>query len=74
MCIMTFIFPPTFAGCPDSMDSSRQAGSGVGTVPIVTSSFSIYVNLNRVLATLGFPHGAGGKESTCQCKTGQFDP
>lgn len=52
MGIMTFIFPPTFAGCPDSMDSSRQAGSGVGTVPIVTSSFSIYVNLNQVLATL----------------------
>ena len=52
MCTMTFIFPQTFFGCPDSMDSSRQAGSGVRTVPIVTSSFSIYVNLNQVLATL----------------------
>ena len=52
MCTVTFIFPKTFVGCPDSMDSSRQAGSGVRTVPTVTSSFSIYVNLNQVLATL----------------------
>ena len=74
MCTMTFIFPQTFSGLSGSMDSSRQAGSGIRTVQILTSSFSIYVNLNHVLATLGFPHGAGGKESTCQCKTGQFDP
>ena len=74
MCTMTFIFPQTFSGLYGSMDSSKQAGSVIRTVQILTSSFSIYVNLNQVLATLGFPHGAGGKESTCQCKTGQFDP
>ena len=45
MCTVTFIFPQTFVGCLDSMDGSRQAGSGVRTVPTVTSSFSIYVSL-----------------------------
>lgn len=34
------------------MDSSRQAGSGVQTVQILTSSFSTNINLNQVLATL----------------------